>query len=138
MAKNISPIEGSSILIVTDNARLARDLGFLLMVAGLNSSSASIGAEALRLMKHRIPDLLLLDLDMPGDDGFDLLRRLRAEARYNGVAIIAMSASDELGTLTWALDTGADDFLAKPFDIYDVLDAIKRAMAERLLFQRAS
>lgn len=138
MAKNISPIEGSSILIITDNARLARDLGFLLMVAGLNSSSASIGAEALRLMKHQIPDLLLLDLDMPGDDGLDLLRRLRADARYNGVAIIAMSASDELGTLTWALDTGADDFLAKPFDIYDVLDAIKRAMAERLLFQRAS
>ncbi|MBL8163748.1 MAG: response regulator [Anaerolineae bacterium] len=138
MAKNISPIEGSSVLITTDDIRLARDLGFLLTVAGLNSSNATIGAEALRVMKHQMPDLLLLDLDMPGDDGLDLLRRLRADGRYNGLAIIAMSESDELSTLTTALDIGADDFLAKPFDVYDVLDSIKRVMIDRMTFQRAS
>lgn len=138
MAKNISPIEGSSVLITTDNIRLARDLGFLLTVAGLNSENASIGAEALRVMKHQMPDLLLLDLDMPDSDGLDLLRRLRADSRYKDLAIIAMSESDQLSMLTTALDAGADDFLAKPFDIYDVLDSIKRVMAERMSFQRAS
>lgn len=126
---NASVIEGASILLVEDNGPLTRNLAFLLQVAGLKVTTACIGAEALRLLKRESFDVALVDLDMPGEDGTELLRRIRMDAgRINALPIIAISRNYALPDLMRALDLGATDYLPKPFGIEDVLNVITEAL----------
>jgi len=117
---------GERILLVEDNARLLRSMAFLLHVAGFEVLTAGDGVEALDILRKRAPDLIIADIDMPRLDGYELLRRLRADQRWSSIPFIFSSDKYDLDDLLFALDLGADDYLPKPFDIHDVMDAITR------------
>lgn len=115
------------ILLVDDNPRLLRSMAFLLTVAGFQITSSASGAEALDALRESAPDFIIADAEMDGIDGYELVRHVRRQPRLATTPIILTSAKYELNDLLRALDLGADDFIPKPFDIFDLLDAIRRA-----------
>ena len=87
------------------------------------------GPEALAGMRREPPDLVLLDVSLPGMDGTELLRHLRADARLRGLPVVALTAHAMAGDRERYLDLGFDHYLAKPIvDENDLLGAIERLL----------
>jgi two-component system response regulator MprA len=117
------------VLIVEDKRSLAGHLGRALEGEGYSVTLAYDGEEALRLGRSRCFDLMILDVMLPGMDGFTVIRKLR-EDRLKTQTII-LSARDSMSDVVHGLDAGADDYLTKPFAL-DVLLARVRAAARRV------
>ena len=117
----------STILVVEDEERirqfLQRGLGF----EGYRVEAAPDGATALELARDNPPDLVLLDLMLPGMDGLEVCRRLRA---VSDVPILMLTAKEAIDDRVAGLDAGADDYLVKPF-AFDELMARVRALLRR-------
>jgi DNA-binding response OmpR family regulator len=114
------------ILLVEANTRLLRSVAFLLQVVGFEVMTAGDGAQALGVLGKRLPDLMIADIDLPQRDGYRLLQHVRADRRWLSIPVVVSSDSDNFDDLLTALDLGADDYLPKPFDIHDVMDAVTR------------
>ncbi len=114
-----------------DNRRLVRDL---LVPLGFEILQARDGETCLRLAASARPHAILLDLRMPGMDGFEATRRLRATAATRDVVIIAVSASAFEPHREQCLDAGADDFLPKPFRLDKLLDLLCRHLGLELIY----
>lgn len=125
-----------SILLVEDHAPLRNNLTFLLEIAGFSVTAAADGLAALDALDEAMPDIILSDVDMPRLDGYGLLAEVRDNLRWRHVPFILTSANYEYDDLINGLELGANDYLPKPFDIYDVLDAIERA-APQLIVSRS-
>lgn len=110
------------ILIVDDEAQILRFLGHALDAAGYDTCTASSGAEALRQVEVRRPDLMILDLGLPDADGKSVIETLR---QSSDLPIIVLSARDQEMEKIMALDLGADDFVAKPFAIGELLARLR-------------
>lgn len=110
------------ILVVDDEAQILRFLGHALDAAGYDTCTAASGAEALRQVDARRPDLLILDLGLPDTDGKSVIETIR---RSSGLPIIVLSARDQEMEKIMALDLGADDFVAKPFAIGELLARLR-------------
>ncbi|NNF51905.1 MAG: response regulator transcription factor [Gammaproteobacteria bacterium] len=108
----MSEAESPHVLIVDDDRALSTMLAELLQEEGFRCTTAADGAEGLGKIQESAPDLVVLDVMMPGDDGVSTLRRLRESSRIPVLMLTAMGADDDriLG-----LEAGADDYLAKPF-----------------------
>lgn len=117
---------GERILLVEDNVRLLRSAAFLLTAVGFEVQTAASVPAALDLLAQNNPALIITDLDMP--NGHDLIKKVRSSKRHSQPSIICTSSFYELDDLMFALDLGADDYVPKPFDINDVLEAIARAL----------
>jgi CheY-like chemotaxis protein len=104
------------ILVVDDNEQNREMLGRRLAWLGHTVEVASSGQEALDMLRIRPFDLLLLDVMMPGMDGFGVLGRLRADAALRELPVIMLSALDEVDAAVRCIELGADDYLAKPVD----------------------
>lgn len=123
-------IEGSTILLVEDNTALLRNVAFILEVAGFEVLTAHDGAEALQVLKQRSPDIIVSDLNMPEVDGAQLLQTVRADSRWSCIPFIMVSARYGYDDLMHVLDLGADEFLPKPFDAFELIDAVHITLAE--------
>jgi CheY-like chemotaxis protein len=137
MAQNIITTDGALIMVVEDHIALRRDMSFILEVAGFDVVSAADGVEALALMKRQTPDLVLSDIDMPNLNGYELLRQMRTEKKLAAVPCILMSGNDDYDHLMTALELGAADYLPKPFDAYELIDAIHMALTDAVPFKQA-
>ncbi len=115
------------ILVVDDDSLLRRSLAFNLEQAGYRTSTAATAEEALAQVRLETPDLVLLDISLPGMDGLDALRRLRGQW---SVPVIFLTARRRGLDQVVGLEAGADDYVTKPFDI-DVLLARIRAVLRR-------
>jgi putative two-component system response regulator len=104
------------ILVVDDEARNVRLLALILSGQGYRIASASNGAEALAQAAEFAPDLILLDIMMPGMDGFEVCRRLRQERRFSQLPVIMVTALEDQASRIRGLEVGANDFLTKPVD----------------------
>jgi len=129
---------GACVLIINDQPKLARSIAFLLEVAGLHALTASSTEEINQVLAQQTPDLILCDVDMTVTDGYTALRRIHADRRYSNIPFIVMSESYELHDLMYALDLGASEYLPKPFDTYDLIDAIRDALFQPVPFRAAS
>lgn len=116
------------VLIVEDEVRLAKLVREGLMADGLLADVAIRGEDALWMASATAYDVICLDVNLPGVDGFETCRRLRAD----GVAtpILMLTARDGVDDRIAGLDTGADDYLVKPFDLGELLARL-RALARR-------
>jgi DNA-binding response OmpR family regulator len=112
------------ILIVEDEPNAVKLLQVNLQARGYQTITASHGSDALKLLNQHHVDLVLLDLKLPDMDGFEVCRKLRASSPT--VRIIILSANGEGPAQTMALQAGADDYLAKPFGIEELLGRVKR------------
>jgi PAS domain S-box-containing protein len=134
----------STILIADDEAGGRKTLEGLLRPLGYNLTFASNGVEALAQAVAAPPDLLLLDVMMPGMDGFEVCRRVRAEAQLTEVPIFMVTALDDRRSRVQGLEAGADDVIAKPFNRTELrarvqtitrLNRYRRLLAERAKFE---
>jgi two-component system response regulator MprA len=118
---------GSRVLVVDDDARLAGSLRRALSYEGHTVEVAADGPAALLAARERPPDLVVLDVMLPGIDGVEVCRRLRAAS---DLPILMLTARDAISDRVAGLDAGADDYLVKPF-AYDELLARVRALLRR-------
>jgi DNA-binding response OmpR family regulator len=109
-------MERSTILLVDDNPQILSILSDLLRPLGYRLLTASGGETALALAAEHQPDLVLLDVMMPGLDGFTVTQRLRANAAIAQVPVILITALDDRESRVRGFEAGADDFITKPFD----------------------
>jgi DNA-binding response OmpR family regulator len=116
------------ILIVEDEVRLSRHIASALREAGHEAVVIHDGETALGEMEEKPFDLLVLDIGLPGIDGFEVLRRLRAKHMSHRVLIL--TARGELNDRVTGLQLGADDYLAKPFAMQELLARV-RALGRR-------
>ena len=116
------------LLVVDDEPNIVELLSASLRFAGYEVSTASNGTEALKRAREIDPDLVVLDVMMPGLDGFDVVRRLRADDRH--VPVLFLTARDAVEDKVKGLQTGGDDYVTKPFSL-DELVARVRALLRR-------
>ena len=116
------------ILVVDDDRRITELLRRTLAYEGYSVEVARRGDEALHMAMERAPDLVVLDIMMPGLDGLEVCRRLRAAG--NQMPILLLTARDSVPDRVLGLDTGADDYLVKPFESEEFL-ARARALLRR-------
>lgn len=117
------------ILIVDDDNRVTSALRRTLAYEGYQVSSAANGEAALAIARAKPPDLVILDLMLPGIDGFEVCRRLRASG--DGVALLMLTARDAVADRVAGLETGADDYLVKPFALEELLARVKALLRRR-------
>lgn len=116
---------GARILVVDDEIEITRALQRSLTVHGYEVSTVSDGEEALKRIAHYRPDLVLLDLGLPGMSGLEVCKRVRAQS---ALPIIVLSVKDTERDKVQALDLGADDYVSKPFGINEVLARVRVAL----------
>lgn len=116
------------IAVIEDNEALAHGIAFRLRDGGHAVDLLHDGSEANEFLSREGADLVVLDLNLPGMDGIDVLRALRR--RGDGTPVILLTARSETAERVAGLDAGADDYLTKPFEM-DELEARLRAMARR-------
>lgn len=110
---------------VEDEQNIRDLVVFTLRMTGFEAEGFESGAELRRALEKTTPELILLDIMMPGEDGNAILRWLRANPRYRRIPVIMLTAKDtELDTVT-GLDEGADDYIAKPFSMMELIARIK-------------
>ena len=121
------PLAGRTILVIDDDPELLELVGILFSKAGANVITACNGEEGLRRFYAHHPDLVILDIMMPGMDGWEACRSLR---QLSDVPIIMLTAMTSTPDVTRGLDGGADDYVTKPF-ANRVLLARARALLRR-------
>ncbi len=105
-----------TVLIIDDNAQNLKLARVLLSKNGFDVSTAIDAEEAVRLIDIAPPRLILMDLQLPGMDGFELTRRLKANPTTRHITIIAVTAYAMKGDASRALEAGCDGYIAKPID----------------------
>jgi two-component system, OmpR family, response regulator RegX3 len=123
------------VLIVDDEEPLRASLSYALTREGYSVTTAENGASALEQTRHRLPDVVILDLMLPGIDGMEVCRRLRA---VSDVPVVMLTARDRGQDKVDGLTVGADDYVTKPFDTPELIARVgavlrRRASAQRLL-----
>ena len=116
------------VLVVEDDESIADVLRRTLRQEGHEVRSSADGVEALRTAEEFVPDLVILDLGLPGLDGVEVARRLRADS---DVPILILTARADLDDRVEGLDSGADDYLGKPFERQELLARMRALMRRR-------
>lgn len=121
----------ATILVVEDEPAIQELIAYNLKQAGHQPLRADNAEQAMNLVQNALPDLVLLDWMLPGQSGIDFARRLRSDKRTRTVPIIMLTArSDEQEKLT-GLDSGADDYITKPFSPRELNARIKAVLRRR-------
>lgn len=113
------------VYIVEDDADIREMEAYALSSAGLSVAAFPEGKAFLAAVQTQLPDLVLLDIMLPGEDGMQILKRLRADASARAVPIIMVTAKTSEADKVRGLDSGADDYLVKPFGIMELVSRCK-------------
>jgi len=115
------PVKGR-VLVVDDDPALAEMLGIVLRTEGFEPSFVADGERALAAFRDVKPDLVLLDIMLPGRDGLDVCRQIRAES---GVPIVMLTAKSDTIDVVLGLESGADDYVVKPFKPKELIARVR-------------
>jgi two-component system phosphate regulon response regulator PhoB len=122
------------VLVVEDDRNLQEALRYNLVAEGYDVTVAGDGAVALEQVRERKPDLIILDLMLPGMDGYEVLQRLRRDERTSSIPVILLTARREEEERVKGFEVGADDYITKPFSARElalrVEALLRRAKAE--------
>jgi CheY-like chemotaxis protein len=122
---------GELILIVEDNdknRKLERDV---LRFHGYRTEEAETGEDGVRLARESLPALILMDIQLPGIDGIEALRRLRADEQTRGIAVMAVTASAMTQDRQKILAAGFDGYHSKPFNVKEFVAAVRQMLDAR-------
>lgn len=120
--------EKKTVLVVEDEEDILALLHFNLVKAGYKVDCAADGEEGLRKIAENQPDIMLLDLMLPGIGGLDICRKLRADEKTATLPIIMLTARGEEADVVQGLELGADDYMTKPFSIKILLARIQTVL----------
>jgi two-component system, OmpR family, phosphate regulon response regulator PhoB len=120
-----------TILVVEDEPAIQDLIQINLEMGGYRVLVKPSAEDALKLVQHELPDLALLDWMLPGMSGVDLARKLRGDSRTKGLPIIMLSARGEEQDKLRGLETGADDYMTKPFSLKELEARIKAVLRRR-------
>lgn len=124
-------MSGDKVLVVDDDQDVLEFLQTLLAVENVTALAASDASEALQALQSGGICLVLLDVAMPGIDGLQLCRQIKADPRTGGVPVVVVSARPGQHVEAAALAAGADDFLRKPFDNEELLALVRSRLESR-------
>ena len=124
------------VVIIEDERDVARLLEFNLQSAGFTVTSAATGAEGLAAIAQTKPDVVVLDLMLPDQSGYDVCKAIRADAQCSDVGVLMLTAKGEAEDRILGLEVGADDYVVKPFVVREVVLRVT-ALANRLAERRA-
>lgn len=116
------------VFIIEDEADILEVLVYNLTREGYKVESARDGEEGLRKIRQKAPDLVLLDLMLPGLDGIEVCRRLKAEPTLRGTRVVMVTAKGEESDVVLGLGVGADDYICKPFSPKELLARVKAVL----------
>ena len=120
-AAALDPTKGR-VLVVDDDASLAEMLTIVLRQEGFDARSVTRGDQAMEQFRDYRPDVVLLDLMLPGKDGIDVCKEIRAES---GVPIVMLTAKGDTVDVVVGLESGADDYVVKPFKPKELIARIR-------------
>ncbi|RCK52224.1 chemotaxis protein CheY [Thalassospira profundimaris] len=112
-------------MIAEDEETIVESLAFLMEKEGFDVRIATNGQSAIDMISQEIPDMILLDVMMPGRDGFDVARTIRANEQTKHIPILMLTARTREIDRRKGLELGVDDFVTKPFSTRDVVARIK-------------
>ncbi len=118
----------SSILVVDDEPSIVELIDFNLQKTGYQVLKAENGHEALQLVRNNKPDLIILDLMIPGIDGIEVCRRLKGQQETAAIPIIMLTAKNEEVDKIVGLELGADDYMTKPFSPRELMARVKAVL----------
>lgn len=121
-----------SVLIVDDDPDQLVSLKGALRGENLEIDTATSGQETFEVLSKRIPDLVLLDLALPDEHGFDVLRSIRVEPHYDAIPVVFISATDDIDTRVKGLDLGAVEFLVKPLHPTELAARVRALVRQKL------
>lgn len=113
------------VLLVDDEEALRASLSYALVKAGYKVTAAADGLTALNMVRDKIPDVILLDLMLPGMEGMEVCWRIR---EFSDVPILMLTAKDNDIDKVWGLEAGADDYITKPFSTRELLARVKAVL----------
>jgi DNA-binding response OmpR family regulator len=113
------------VLIVDDERPNRTLLEIMLEPAGYRLTTASSGEEALTMIARDLPDLVVLDVMMPGMNGYVVAARIKGDPRTSGVRVLMLSSLDDRSSRTHGLGAGADGFLTKPVDRQELSEVVR-------------
>ena len=114
-----------TILLVEDNDAIREDVADILALANYKVITAKNGKEGIEKSMENIPDLIVSDIMMPVLDGFGMLHMLRRDPKTEAIPVIFLTAKTERNDIRNAMESGADDFITKPFNNDELLKAIE-------------
>lgn len=120
-----------TLLIADDNSKVREFLGHYFETNGFVPLIAADGREALKLISKHSVDVALLDVNMPGLSGIDVLRQLRTDSPHT--AVIMLTAAEDLGTVVEAMKLGAYDYVTKPSNLTDLQKRVQEALKQSAL-----
>lgn len=125
----MSSFKGKRILVVDDEADVVMIIRTALQTEGYEVATATNGPDGLEEAKKNPPDLVILDVTMPGMDGFEVLRELKVEESTAQVPVIMLTGVSERGKIKEALSSGVDYYVVKPFDFEDLIRKVEQALS---------
>lgn len=120
---------GARILIAEDEANIAESLSFILGRAGHDVFTVPDGEAALQQLRKGLPDLLILDVMLPGLNGFEVLKAIKADARLKALPVIVLTAKTQQHDRELAESIGVAAYLTKPFSNRDIIEHVGRLTA---------
>lgn len=124
----MSENHAKKVLIVDDEPNIVLSLEFLMKQAGYSASTATDGEMALEQMRQTKPDLVLLDINMPKLNGYEVCQAIRDNPGWKDVRIVMLTARGRDIEREKGLAMGADDYVIKPFSTRDVVDLVNRLL----------
>ena len=118
----------STILIVEDNEKNMKLVRDVLQAKGYETLEAGTGEDGVRLAAERVPDLVLMDIQLPGMNGIDALKALRAEPATAGIPVIALTASVMQQDRQEIMSAGFDGFIEKPINLREFLATVQKTL----------
>lgn len=118
------------IFIIDDEMDLVETLSFRLKASGYDVDSASNGKTGLEKIEVEKPDLILLDLMMPGIDGYEVCKRLKDNKDLKKIPVIMLTAKGQDSDVDLGKSMGADDYITKPFEASELMEKIKNFLSK--------
>ncbi len=116
------------IFCVEDEQNICELEVYTLQSVGMEAQGCGSGRELFALLEKQVPELIVLDIMLPDEDGVNILRRLRADKRYSNIPVIMATAKGSEFDKVKGLDSGADDYIAKPFGMLEMVARIKAVL----------
>jgi len=115
-----------NVMVVEDNEKNRKLMRVILKAKGFNVIEATTGEEALGILKNQKPDIILMDIQLPGVDGLTLTKQIKADATSSSIPIIAVTAHAMKGDEQKILDAGCDGYISKPVNTQELPFTVER------------